>query len=577
MKNSTRFARSFVGALALATTGLSHAESEPGLGDLRKVGDVSLKTSCTAPAQKTFARGLALLHSFFYEEAKRVFEEALDTDPQCAMAEWGVAMTYYHPIWAPPDEAALKAGAEAVQKAKQIGGKTPLEQGFIAAASAFYSTDTPPPATGQAPVGVQACHGEGKKVPDHSARAKAYGEVMAQLAAKNPTDVDTQALYALSLLGSAPPGDPTLTNQKKAGALIETLLPKNPTHPGLLHYYIHAYDSPPLAKLALAAAQKYAAIAPWVPHVLHMPSHIFTRLGLWKESVESNLASASAARAYAKSHHPDAASFEELHALDYLIFAYLQTAHDKEAEAVLARVRSIQRTMPQEDLAVAHTEGAAPARWFLERARWKDAAQLEVPAATYWKRFPYAEAHLHYARGIGAALSGQIEVARKEVARLAEIAAALRGDPKLKAWTALVEIEAGAVEAFAAHASGRDAEAEKRLREIADREDVVGVQPVSPGPVLPTRELLADLLLELKRPGDALKEYAASLAIRPARYYATAGAEKAAKAAGDAKAAHDYHTALLALTQGATNASDGRRPELTAGLTAGLTAPPKKK
>ena len=540
---------------------MTHAAPEPALGDLRKVGEVRLKTSCSPAAQKSFSRGLALLHSFFYDEAKRVFEDTLKTDATCAMAEWGVAMTYYHPIWAPPDEAALKAGAEAAQKAKQLSAKTPLEQGYIAALAAFYNTDTPAPATGQAPVGVQACHGEAKKVPDHSARARAYGEAMAQLAAKYPADVDTQAFYALSLLGGAPPGDPTLTNQKKAGALIESLLPKNPTHPGLLHYYIHACDYPSLAKQALPAANKYAAIAPWVPHALHMPSHIFTRLGMWNDSVGSNLASAAAARAYAKSRHPDASSFEELHALDYLEFAYLQNAQDKEAQGVLDQLRAIKKAQPQEDLAVAHAEGAIPARFALERGRWKDAALIDVPAAGYWKKFPFAEAHLHYARGLGAARSGQLDLAKKEIARLGEIWNGLKAEPKNKLWAGHVELEQLAVSGWLAHAQGNDAEAEKLLRKAADQEDTIGIHPVSPATILPTREVLGDLLVELKRPADALKEYAASLAIRPARFYATAGAANAAKLAKDDAAHKKYSAALVELGKSA----DGElRPELKA-------------
>ena len=301
---------------------------QPTIGDLRKTGTVHLATSCAPSVQEDFEHATALLHSFFYDEARRVFTQVATRDPKCAMAQWGIAMTEWHPLWTPPGPEEMKAGQEAIAKAKAIGGKTDLERGYIASLEAFYGAATVQGASGE--VGL-SCHGS-TGGGDHPARAAAYEKAMAQLYAQHPDDVEVATFYALSLLGSASPTDKTLKNQTRATQILEPLFVKNPSHPGIVHYLIHGYDYPPVAEKGLPAAKAYADIAPWVPHALHMPAHIFTRLGMWNDVIASNLASADASRQYAARAHPDATSFEELHALDYMIYGYLQTGQDAQGQ-----------------------------------------------------------------------------------------------------------------------------------------------------------------------------------------------------------------------------------------------------
>ena len=353
-----------VGAQQSGTERGAHEEGHTPLGDLSKVGVVEFPTSCDPGVQPEFKRAVALLHSFFYEEARRVFRSVLHRDASCGIAHWGVAMTWYHPVWTPPTDEEFSAGVAAIEQARQIGGKTEIERDYVAALASFFCTPgTTPPDPGR-----DSCPAA------HPDRARQYTEAMRQLHDRYPNEQEIAAFYGLALLGSATPADPTFRNQREAGRVLDEVWRVNREHPGIAHYLIHAFDSPGLAEEGLPAAKAYAGIAPQVPHALHMPSHTFVRRGLWEDSIRANLASAEAARAYAAEYHPGAASFEELHALDYLVYAYLQTARFADAEADGDQVAAMTKTHPELDFVVAYAMGAIPARLALERQDWEKAA-----------------------------------------------------------------------------------------------------------------------------------------------------------------------------------------------------------
>jgi tetratricopeptide (TPR) repeat protein len=541
--------RSIIAAVATFTVAWLPALADTrALGDMSKVGSVEFPTSCSAKAQPEFIRGVALLHSFFYEEARRVFLEAAAKDPACAMAQWGVAMTYYHPIWAPPSEADLKAGMEAVAKAESITKVTARERDYIAAIGAFYRA-AKDNATG--PAGM-SCHGP----TDHAARRASFSQAMKHLHETYPDDVEAAAFYALSLI-KASPTPAEIANQLEAAGILEPLWKAHPNHPGLVHYLIHAYDYPTLAQRGLAAADYYASIAPWVPHALHMPSHIYTRLGMWSKSIEANAASADAAREYAAKYHPDAANYNELHALDYLTYAYLQTAQDAKARDVAARLAAITKTSPETDFAVAYAAGAMPARLVLERQAWQEAASLAPANPRLVEKFPFDAAHVEYARALGRVRTKDLEGARQALARMQQLHDAST-DPAAAYFRRQLELQQLAVKGWLAWGEGRNDEAIAFLRYAADEEDALGKHPVSPGAILPVRELLGDLYLEIDRPADAVVAFEQSLALNPERYRAIAGAARAAERAGKTENARDYYTRLLDLAK----PGDGTRPEI---------------
>jgi len=527
----------------------------PALGDLGKVGSVRFPTTCDPAVQKEFERGLALLHSFFYEEARRVFTSVAEKDPQCAIAQWGIAMTYWHPIWTPPDSSELAAGRAAVARALAATKKDEREQGYIRAIQAYYEGLPEPviPAAGGA--AEQSCHGP--RPADARGRAACFLKEMEQVASHHPEDTDASAFLALALLSTAPPGDPALANQKRAAGILERWYAEQPSHPGLAHYLIHSYDYPPLATKGLPAANAYSAMQPWVPHALHMPSHIYTRLGMWAENLASNRASAEAARAYAVSHHPDAASFEELHALDYLIYGHLQTGQDREAKRVLQRLGEIKKTHPETDFVVGYAFGAMPARYALERRQWKEAAALAVPPMPFWGKLPFAEGHIVYARAVGAAKSGDLAAAVAAADRLQELAASIK-DPRFRYFGDQMGLQRQAALGLIALARGEKDEAIRILREAAAKEDSLGKHPVSPGAILPIRELLGEALIDCGRPAEALAEYEAALLIYPRRFNGVAGAARAAAAAGKSDVARRYYGDLVELTK----TGDGTRPEV---------------
>jgi hypothetical protein len=509
--------------LVLALAGEGH-DHDHGPVDLGKLGNVTFATSCKASVQQDFSRAVALMHSFWYAEAEKAFARVAADDPRCAMAHWGVAMANYHPIWAPPMPDELRRGREAAEKARALGAPTERERAYIEAIHAFYADSDQR---------------------DHGTRAKAYAQAMSQVAAANPNDDEAAIFHALSILGIASPNDKTYAEQKRAAEILPRILPPQPGHPGIAHYLSHSYDYPALAELALPAARAYAKIAPGSPHALHMPSHIFTRLGLWNESIASNLASAEKARRYVQQMKPDFIDRDELHAIDYLVYAYIQQGDDAKAKALLDRVAAVDGArVDASNFAAAYALGAAPARWALERRQWKEAAQLKLHPANFpWKTYPYAEANLHFARAIGAARSGDLNTAKEAIDRLAVLRQELL-DQKSAFWADQVEIQRVSGLAWLANAAGLKEEAVRLMTSAAELEERTEKHPVTPGAVLPARELLADMLLEHGKASEALAEVERALTVAPKRYHGTWLAARAAEAAKDAQKAAAYSAGL---------------------------------
>lgn len=502
----------------LADEGHQHGPANP-----EQLGQVSFPTSCSAKVQKQFERAMAMLHSFWYEEAERSFTEVAKADPKCAMAYWGMAMTYYHPLWEPrgPNVEALRNGWAAVEKAKAAGAKTQRERDYIAALESFYKDFDKQ---------------------DHRARVVAHEKAMESVTLRHPKDREAGAFYALALLGtaSALPVDKTYPRQKQAGALAEKLFAEKPEHPGAAHYIIHSYDYPPLAERALPAARRYAKIAPDSPHALHMPSHIFTRMGLWQESIGSNRDSAAAARKHGL-------AGDELHALDYLVYAYLQSGQDQLAQDVLKALP------PSKEHTTKYFQGlyaraTAPARFVVETRRWREAAAM-LPAADGFPagRYAWAQASIHFARTIAAARTRDVATAREGAPKLAELRDILKQAGE-DYWANQVEIQRIEAAGWTAFAEGKKDEALSLLRSAADLEDATDKHPVTPGPITPAREMLAEALLELKRPAEALPEFEKTLVSSPNRFNALYGAARAAELAGNRDKAREHYAALLKIS-----------------------------
>jgi len=506
----------------LAASAFADEEHQHPAGDPEKLGSVFFPTSCAPAVQKQFQRGVAMMHSFWYEEAERTFNQVAQGDPGCAMAQWGVAMSYFHPIWDTrgPDAAILKKGAEAVEKAKALSAKTERERDYVAAIEVFYK--------------------DSDKL-DHRTRVLAYESAMERVYTRYPDDREAAAFYSLALLGSAAasPVDKTLARQKKAGEIAEKVFAAEPNHPGAAHYIIHAYDYPSLAEKALPAARAYAKIAPDAPHALHMPSHIFTRLGLWQESIESNIASAAAARKVGM-------VGEGLHASDYLVYAYLQTGQDEQAKRVLDQMAANRIGLPSYFAGV-YATAAMPARYAIERRRWAEAAKLELPANSPGGKLSWAEATIYFARALGSAHTGDLEGARQAIQKL-EAARNTLTELQETYWAGQVEIQRREAAGMLASAQGRKDEAVDLLRSAADMEDASEKASVTPGPVVPARELLAELLLTLDKPAEALAAFESTLQRSPNRFNALYGAARAAQMAGQREKAHQYYSALVAVS-----------------------------
>jgi hypothetical protein len=491
-----------------------------------ELGTVHFPVSCTPEAQKTFEKGLALLHSFWYEEAEKTFQEAARQDPKCAMAHWGVAMSLWHQLWDEPDAATLQRGAEQLRLAEQEQAPTPRERDYLAALDAFYSNS---------------------EKADHQARAQAYSAAMEKVYERYPDDHEAAAFYALSLLASEPDGDITFANRKKAGAILEKLFETEPSHPGIAHYLIHTYDKPQLAELGLPAARRYAQIAPAAPHALHMPSHIFARVGDWPDSIQSNLASIAATRHAAAMHM--GGEGHQFHAMDFLIYAYLQSGREDEALKVIEEVK----TMPAMEMAGRDMHAFAmskfPAMYALELHHWSDAAKLgPVANASSSDR-----AYTYWARAIGAVRIGNQTEAKKDIEEID----AIHKDYVLKhkkygdEYTQQLQQEATA---WVLHGEGKNDQAVALLKKVADHEDAVGEEQTS----IPAREMLADVLLDANRPAEALAQYHEDLKFNPKRFNGLYGAAHAAELAGQAPEAAEYYALIVKTCDG----GNSTRPEL---------------
>lgn len=484
-----------------------------------RLGIVSFKVSCDASVQDEFTRGVALLHSFWYTEAEKAFLDVAKRDPQCGMAWWGAAMTNYHQVWpspySPPE---LARGIEDARKAAAVGAKTPREKAYIDAIATFYR-DADKTAI----------------VP----RARAYEERMLRLTTDYPDDDEAQIFYGLSLVshGLSLPADKTYAYQKKAAEILNRLLTTHPDHPGIAHYLIHSFDYPALAPLALNAAYAYAKIAPSSPHALHMPSHIFVRLGMWRETIDSNIASAKASR------EPR----DQLHAYDYLAYAYLQRGDDEQVKKLVDDIAALDHLDP-DNFQGHYAIAAVPARFAIERHRWSDAVALEVKPGLSWRRFEYSEALTVFARAIGNARKGDAEAARKDLETLKALRQQLVDD-KNAYWASQVEVQTLAAEGLIARAAGHNDEALKLLTSAADLEDSMDKSPVTPGPIVPARELLGDLLLELDRPQQALDAYERSLKDSPNRLNGLSGAARAAQLVRDTDRARAYSMQVAKLLE----------------------------
>jgi hypothetical protein len=517
-----------IGARALAVQDHQHGADD-------KVGTVVFQTSCSAAAQPVFNRAVALLHSFEFARAIDGFRATLAADPSCAIAEWGIALSRWgNPFAAgirpaPP----LRLGLEAVERARTIGPKTPRERAYVDAVAKLYTSfDTV----------------------DQPTRVTAYRDAMASLAATNAGDTEASIFYALSLAAAAPPSDKSYADLLKAGAILEGLVASQPDHPGLAHYIIHSYDVPPLADRAVEAARRYAKIAPAVPHALHMPSHTFTRVGYWQESIDTNIASSAAAKR-------DKSTAEELHAMDYRTYAYLQTGQDAAARGMVDALPEVAARFDPNAVGSAAPGSAGvfalaaiPARYALERGAWADAARLEPRPSSY----PFADALTYFARALGAARTGNTAVARAAIESLTTIKDRL-AQQREAYWAEQAEIQRRAASAWLALAEGRATEALAEMREAAAMEDRTEKSAVTPGPLAPARELVGEMLLGMNKPADALREFEATLEKEPNRFRTVVGAAKAASLAGDRQKARKYYTQLLKICD---RADQPGRPEL---------------
>ncbi|MGG9962436.1 hypothetical protein [Ferruginibacter sp. SUN106] len=498
---------------------------------------MAFETSCGENAKKDFDLAIALLHSFEYDEAEKVFAKVIDSYPACAMAYWGVAMCNYHQVWpSPPSPSDLDKGNKAIAIAQSIKQKSQRETDYINAIAAFYKD---------------------WKTIDHRTRSLKFESAMEKLYQQYPDDKEAAIFYALTLDGTADPADKSYRNQKKAGAILTSLYPGEPDHPGIVHYIIHSYDYPELAALALPAARKYASIAPASAHAQHMPSHIFTRLGLWDECIQSNLVSTASAKCYAENAGIKGHWDEELHGMDYLVYAYLQKGENDLAKKQYDYLKTITVVQPA-NFKVAYAFAAIPARYYLENKMWAAAANLEMSSANFdWQKFPWQKAILHFAKLLGAAHTGNINLAKAELKNLNNSYDTLTAQKDMyKANQVLIQIRTG--EAWISLAERKTSEALQLMQQAAAMEDKTEKSPVTPGEVIPAKELLADMLMELNKPAEALAAYEDNLKIHPNRFNGLYGAGLASEKINNAEKAKYYYQQLTVVSNSAT----AKRPEL---------------
>ena len=505
--------------LLIAVRGLAQDHQH---GNGEKLGKVHFATSCNKLAQSDFNRAVALLHSFQFSRAIEGFSAVLREEPTCAVAYWGIALSYWSNPFAPglKDQSQLRLGRESVDRGTTLGAKTERERAYIEAVGNLYS--------------------DFERTPQQ-VRLLAYRDAMGNVASKYPQDHEAQIFYALALAVAEDPGDKTYADRLKAGAILEKLFAQEPTHPGLAHYIIHAYDVPALAGRALAAAQRYAGIAPDAPHALHMPSHTFTRLGYWQESIDSNVAAAAAARRQGQTP-------EELHASDYETYAYLQTGQDKAAARIVTALPEMASRFDPKALLIGagppsagyFALAAIPARYALERQDWQQAERLPLSETP----FPYTDAITWFARGLGAARLGHSASANDAATALRQIQDRLSkaNEPY---WAQQVEIQATAVSAWSTLAAGKNEEALRQMELAANMEDGTEKSAVTPGPLCPARELLGEMLLEMNKPTKALVQFEATLKKEPRRFRSLYGAAHAAQLNGNRDLSQKYFGELL--------------------------------
>ncbi|HEX4227313.1 MAG TPA: hypothetical protein VHZ07_01495 [Bryobacteraceae bacterium] len=512
----------YVLVMAIVVILPNRAESEQHTAE--RLGTVDFSNSCSAPVHTSFNRGVALLHDFWYEEARRQFEQIANHDPACAMSHWGIAMSVFHQIWDRPQPTTIALGWNEIEKAQSLKAKTTREREYISALGMFYRPG----------------------IDGYQARADAYSAAMAKLSREYPDDVDAAAFYALSLLAAKKPSDSNLDHERAALAVLTPLFAKYPDHPGLAHYIIHACDNPELAQEGLHAAQRYGSIAPSAAHSAHMPAHIFARLGMWQPDIDANVASVRAAEKAFKDH--PSALFDQLHANDFLLYAYLQSGQDANAKGVVERTAALltrSKSMKMAGMSMSEMipdyQEEFPTIYDLEMRDWKAAAALipasgappEIQIFTYWAR-TVADGHLR-----------QSDAARADLAKYRALAEQVKsGKHAYFAESTGAQVAYNEVLAWAAFAEGNSDKAIPPIRAAADLQDKVGQGEVD----IPAREMLADMLLEMHRPQEALVEYDKALKASPNRLNGLFNAGRAAEAAGDKARAAKYYSALMQAT-----------------------------
>jgi len=505
--------RTLIAAVVAVSAGTATALGQPGAAG-EDLGKVHFATSCKPEAQQLFDRAMLYQHSFWYRASQRTFEEALKADPECPIAYWGIALSLlYNPHVAPPAKN-LAEGAAAIEKGKALGAKTQRERDYLDALGAMYA---------------------GYDKVDHRTRVLAYLKAMERLAQTYPDDDEAQIHYALALNVGASPADKTYANQLKGAAILEPIFQRQPQHPGVAHYLIHLYDNPPIAEKGLDAARRYAKIAPAAAHAQHMPSHIFTRVGYWQESIASNIVSERVAKESQDFH-------DALHSMDYLVYAYLQLAQDKKAHAVIDEMNKV-TGFTETFLPGPYALAASPARYALERGNWAAAAELPVRPSP----LANVQAISHFARALGAARAGNPEAAKADIAKLAELRDKLRA-AKDAYWAEQVDIQSQVATAWVLHAEGKYEDALKAMSAAADAEDKTEKHPVTPGVPIPARELYGTMLLDRGKAAEALTAFEATIKKEPNRFGAYVGAAKAAAKAGDAAKARQYFAKVVELS-----------------------------
>ncbi len=502
-------------------------------------GELKFSLSCNYETRATFDLAVALLHSFQYTEAEKAFVKVIDSDPDCPMAYWGVAMSIYHAAWFPPSEKNLIKGSKILNIAKELA-MDDKQRDYINAIDAFY-TDW--------------------KTVDHKTRAKRFEEKMEQIYLKYPDDVEAAIFYTLALYSTRDRVEKEYKNERKAGKILEALFTENPNHPGIAHYIIHNYDNPILAHKTLETARRYAQIAPSSSHAQHMPSHIFTRLGIWEESIESNILSAESSRCYTESAGINGAYFEELHAIDYLVYAYLQKGNNLNAEKQYTQIRNLNKFHPANTIASIYPIAAIPARLALENRNWKRAANLELQKIELsWDKFPWQKAIHHFARALGASQTKDFDKAEQEIEILKKLHQNLvdQNDRSKAIQVKQVEIQIKTSQAWLSFRRNDLKNGLLLMQEAVEIEKVTSKHPVTPGDVLPAIELLGDMFLELNKPKEALVAYKQNLDVHPNRFNGIYGAAIAAKQLGDIEKATLYFKQLLKLTENSTI----ERPEI---------------